>query len=274
MTQRRTQNNETYFDTDAPLGVGRRFTHEECGNRRAALIVTRNPNGWAYYCHFCGERGFKRLAGQAPKFVAQRLRDYCAIREATDGVIKQGSLRLPPDFTMDLPLQAKVWLTRYRITPQLHEKYHVGFSNLYNRLLFPYYTGSELKFIVGRNLEKDNRPKYLTVKRQDVDTPAYLIESLTDTLILVEDIISAIRIHEATHLTTVAILGSSYRDYFFHLAKTFKRVVVWLDDDKRIVSSRIVSRLLNLTSTEASRRFTNLDPKDYSDEELRSIIGV
>lgn len=89
----------------------------------------------------------------------------------------------------------------------------------------------------------------------------------TKTLVIVEDIVSAIKV--SRYYGALPLFGSHLTANMVDKiakSKQIDRVVVWLDDDK-IMRSRVYSRKLTMVLPTISV-WTELDPKDYSDEEI------
>jgi DNA primase len=94
-------------------------------------------------------------------------------------------------------------------------------------------------------------------------------EEQGDTLILVEDVLSAIKV--GRHYHTVAVLGSHINDAVIAQAITKKRVMLWLDDDKYKESQAFSSRLRGLGILAVSLT-SNKDPKCLADSEIRLMV--
>lgn len=89
----------------------------------------------------------------------------------------------------------------------------------------------------------------------------------TRTLVIVEDIVSAIKV--SRHYGALPLFGSHVtHDIVNKIAKSkhIDKVIVWLDDDK-VMQSRVYSRKLTLLLPTISV-WTEKDPKDYSDDEI------
>ena len=93
----------------------------------------------------------------------------------------------------------------------------------------------------------------------------------SNTCVITEDIISAIKIHKATSFDAIAVLTNSIGDDIIITLKKYQKVFVWLDYDIRVSAIKQTSRLkslgINVTSI-----ITKLDPKGYNDNDLRAYL--
>ncbi len=178
-------------------------------------------------------------------------------------------LQIPEDtITTGLPDKAKLWLYKYHMTQELWEKYHIGYSAAFDRVILPVY-GSEWEGLVyyqARALFK-TKQKYL-----NPSVPKRLFYSKLEQsalfIVLVEDIISAIRVGETCY--AIALLGKTLpvKDLTF-LAK--KQIFIWLDKDAYAEAIKLQKRLTQLGCNVKIISTTN-DPKCYTDAEIKNII--
>lgn len=99
------------------------------------------------------------------------------------------------------------------------------------------------------------------------------IYGMGDTLVLVEDVLSAIKIARLRdEYCAMPVLGSTLSfESEQSLSKQFKTIYVWLDRDKALNALRIKRRLHQKGIT--SRIIvTELDPKVYSKEQLKEYL--
>ena len=168
------------------------YNHSNCPSgrdRKARLFVKKEGSRLLGYCHHCGQHGSWSLGRQ------------CYIkRRVTNKVVQH--LRLPSDFTTDpseCHVKANVWYNKYGLTQEEREHYNLGWSDRWKRAILPVYQGGELiAFQARRLLDHDDGPKYLTRKVQGYDRPFFTAgwgEDLSfDTMVIVEDILSAIKV--------------------------------------------------------------------------------
>jgi DNA primase len=115
-------------------------------------------------------------------------------------------------------------------------------------------------------------PKYITVTQPTRWKEHYFISDASargGTVVIVEDMFSAIKV--GRHLPAIALLGTELKDM---LALTmFDKYLIWLDNDKATVKVKQakIKRRLDLLG-ECAIIKTPLDPKDYTDEEIRAWL--
>lgn len=194
-----------------------------------------------------------------------------------------GNLTLPNDFTVDIPQEGLTWLTKYiRIADVVAHRF--GWSPngfmigkktpnpfLYSPLLIiPIFDVYEnLLMWQARYFGSNPRaPKYWTRGyKEDV----LHILGKGDTIVLVEDILSCIRVSKFT--SCMPVFGSSVNNNIITRIKDrFKNVVLWLDKDKRDYCYRrapSLQPLFNRVTVVSSE----CDPKEYSDEEIATFLA-
>lgn len=261
---------DEYFDLSAPMGLGKRYRHPNCcEGKDRALVITRTPTGWDWFCHRCRKGGKKYLEGMSPdqyrRWKAQEVKPIQTVRKVL----------LPLDFTRQIPVKGLAWLYRYGITDTNIEVYRFGFSKYYNRLIMPIFRGPELLYWSGRNLGEASpkNPKYMNVRSLRDDIWFERSDHGREHVVLVEDILSAIRVGH--HVDTRAVLYASVPDrLILQLVRMgYKQVHIWLDPDKADVMYRYVNRFRTF-GINCVMHITKQDPKYYSDEEIvKEVIG-
>jgi adenine-specific DNA methylase len=112
------------------------------------------------------------------------------------------------------------------------------------------------------------RPKYMSLGRKPLT-----IYGTGDTIVIVEDIISAMKIARLRdEYCACPVLGSSLSyDMENQLVEKFSNSAVWLDRDKAKNALRI-SRKLKQRGLSSRVIVTEDDPKEYSKEEIRKFL--
>jgi len=94
----------------------------------------------------------------------------------------------------------------------------------------------------------------------------------SDTIILTEDILSAIKVSRNQLVCSAPLLGSSLASNFEEeLVNSYKSVYVWLDRDKAKTAVKIKNRLKGL-GLDSKVIITNLDPKEYNNKEIEQWL--
>ncbi|CAB4241335.1 putative DnaG-like primase [uncultured Caudovirales phage] len=175
---------------------------------------------------------------------------------------KQDKLvQLPNDFSLDVPQKFIDWLSKYGNYSD-YQRY-VGYSEFYDRAIFPYKTKQGLLFgWQGRSLEDKNK-KWLSIGKL-TDNP--MVYGNGDKLVLVEDVISAIKISKFT--SCMVLFGTNISlNHVKTALEAKKQVVIWLDKDKRNKSIRDASRLRGF-GLSVGVVFSEKDPKELTNSEI------
>jgi hypothetical protein len=293
------------IDPDIKLGDSFRLVHEKkidgavCSlGKDAALSVTREKNGWVYYCHRCHEQGFIADDKKSPmevKSMIEKLKGKKTHKLLAHVELPYDFIPLCKDFNTDdvtlevcdwkaggpIPWSAYHWLWQYNIKERELWQFNIGWSEGYHRVIIPIYdygsydgtTEKKLVGWVGREVECESKEerkakkiaKYLTrkskaTKRVYWSTPAI---KNRNNVVIVEDIVSAIKIHKSTGMETIALLNSHVGDDLLRKCQG-KRVHIWLDGNMLAKSVGYTTRFRQF-GLEASHVHTPKDPKTYNE---------
>jgi hypothetical protein len=182
-------------------------------------------------------------------------------------------VELPNDFDYYLPQQALKWVQSYGLTATEIRRNKLGWSDTKESIIFPVFdeTGC-LKMYQERYFGVDpNRPKYRTTgnKADIIHLPDPVKH---DTIVVVEDMVSAIKVSRVTNC--MPLLGNTLSiPVAMKLRLRFKRARVWLDANmmqKSVRTSLTLSELGLPTTT----IFTDKDPKEYAVSDIRGFVDV
>lgn len=137
-----------------------------------------------------------------------------------------------------------------------------------DRYIF-HYKGEEGTFWEARNPEK--KPKSIQNGKKPF-FPLINLEDETNTLVIVEDLISAICV--GRYFSSLPLFGSFIRPEWIGeitKSKLFNRVFVWLDEDKTQTAIDISRKISILKPSYVIR--TKEDPKAIFEEEMREILN-
>jgi ribosomal protein S27AE len=224
--------------------------HESCPKCGSKDNLGRYDDGSAY-CFGCGYTEFS--SHYVPKTT-----------EDSPKVIK-----LPEDTSAQIDKIALDWLDKYAITQTERVRYRMLWSKSKQQLIFPLYDGSgKLIAWQARNFSPEAKSKYYSQgKIHDV---MYFCGAKTNPIILVEDLVSAIKIGRVG--VAMPLFGSEASTHLLMRLKTQCRgIIVWLDSDKWKNSHDIVNRSKSI-GLPALSVFTNLDPKEYNDEKIKYFL--
>ena len=163
----------------------------------------------------------------------------------------------------ELPRKAMEWLLSYGISQEEIDKYGIEW-NVKEDMLVLLQTA---RYWQARTFNS-RRPKYMSEGSKPLT-----IYGRGDTIVIVEDIISAIkiaRLHD--EYCACPVLGSSLSyDMENQIVEKYKKSAVWLDRDKAKNALRI-SRKLKQRGLESRVVVTDEDPKEYSKGEIRTWL--
>lgn len=210
-----------------------------------------------YKCHHCGKGGVERVRlkgeGEPPP------------RKSVSLPYGRGAL----------PIEAVQWLEQAHITSQQAADYGITYSDQELRLILPC-RGVD-GTLLGCQLRGFNTtPKYITRRKEPGKALYHFAQGGGETVYLVEDILSALRIADAG-ASAFALLGVSLpEEVKLYLTKRGYLVKVWLDNDNEQVrrcSRRNITHVLQGLGVRCEHIGTLQDPKKYTPEELRRFVS-
>lgn len=163
----------------------------------------------------------------------------------------------------EIPRNAMKWLLSYGISQEDIDEYGIKWDAK-NQLLVLIDTA---RYWQGRSFAP-NKPKYMSSGEKPLT-----IYGQSDTAVLVEDILSAIKVARLRgEYSGVPLLGStlSYQAEE-QLSSQFKKILIWLDRDKAINALRIKRKFLQ-RGIDSRVIITDNDPKEYSKGEIREWL--
>jgi hypothetical protein len=287
-------------DPNMPLNSTKRVQHlykidkTECSLRKdAAGVVKRIIGGWLFLCYRCGESAripddfnptkerTKSKLEAAKQMRAKNTRDY-------------GGIVLPHDYIKFLSkasftqgcgnthFAGKNWLAAYGLTSHDWDTYDIGWSDAYTRIIIPIYDPLTDKLVgwVGRDpyirskehRVKEHMPKWLTKKDHSVDRIVFVSKGSKDDTrcFIVEDVISAIKVREATGIATVALLTTSIATRVMEKLP-YTKLIFWLDRDAYRKAIGHASRYRALGYEVRTHRSAK-DPKEYTHDEIKNRV--
>lgn len=167
------------------------------------------------------------------------------------------------NLTDEIPNEYVKWLLKYRIFKSDIELTGIKYDLISKRLMLPLGNNA----YQGRS--NTESPKYWTFGDK---APVFF--GTGSTVVLVEDWLSAYRIGKIT--SAVTLLGTSIPlRLLMTLVDNYGRIVLWLDPDNAGITAmhKIRKKLELLTPKSIDIIRSDKDPKDYSDDEIRSYLG-
>lgn len=238
--------------------------HQPCPSCRSKGRDNSGNNLYVYpdghgYCFACGYRNDAPLKEKIMSIEVGR-------------VLYSNEIKLPKDASKVIPSLALDWLNKYEITQSEVIDHKMMWSDQMKWLIFPVYGDSFTEQLLGfqaRNFS-DKGNKYYTRGGYDSIVNYYGKRSNDGTIVLTEDVISAIKV--ARQHAAMPLLGSfltvekakRLRNFFDHL--TF-----WLDYDK-IKSAIQQATRMKSQGFKTSIIVTHNDPKSYNNSEIKDIL--
>jgi ribosomal protein S27AE len=161
--------------------------------------------------------------------------------------------------TKNLNRDALKWLLGYNLTKDEIDKFY--FAEKYGKNLLVLY--ADANYWVARNM--DDGIKYLSSGEKP-----FIKFGDGNTLVFVEDIISAIKV--GRQYTAVPMLGSKPKTDWWKYAQGYDKVVIWGDRDKATDNIRLARKAREITGKQVQTIITEKDPKEYNNEEIKNIL--
>lgn len=223
------------------------LNHEPCPKCKSRDNLARYSDGHAW-CFGCG---YKEEAIVTIQSIKDRIYKEEVIDNDPTGIVLDSNI----------PAVPKRWLLKYGITDKEILDNGIGWNEEKQLLVLIH----NHKFYQGRSFRPD-RPKYLTKGK-----PVLTFYGDGDKLIVVEDVLSAIKVSRVT--TAMPLLGSYMPlEWATIVCKRFKQVGIWLDRDKAKESLKM-ARILRERGLDSGSIITDLDPKEYSTEKIKEFIA-
>ena len=233
------------------------------------MVVKHGANGWDAYCWRCSDDGF--VPHPQPS-MAERLARLKQVRQAEQEAEADPRPPMPAEFDpARWPLQARVWLYKAGFTNDTIRGAGLYHCSRLDRVVLPVIRDGRLCYWQARGFDPE-RPKYLNPKIDKTNLTADYGQG--DTLVITEDVLSAIRVGEVAEARS--ILGTALSDgVAASICAADKPVAIWLDPDAagRRGATK-AKRKLDLIGVRSVIVKSGRDPKLYSKEEICSILSA
>lgn len=256
----------------APDAVGKRqrvnHSSPTCAGDSQSLSVWRNEDGTVgAKCYRCGATG---RAGSKPSM-------FQKVPETTQ------LQAVPTDVSHlyeDMPGEVATYLSTKGITEEIAKYYGIGWSPGAKGLVLPvhnehHHDGAQIKFFDSASEYNRVPIRYMTIHMgqrelmfSHLTTPITAGTKISYGVVIVEDLISAIRIRQATEFDAFALLGSELNDHgLSELVKYHNTFIVWLDNDNNIVCGK-AKKLFHRLQLFGNARYIKYqcEPKDLTDQ--------
>lgn len=216
------------------------------------LAIYSDGHEWCYSCGFYKKGNKIKKLQQLPK--------------------KELEVVLPLDCSFDYPQRALQWIEQYGLSRTDLLAHRVMWSDWSKRLYFPVFAESGLLAYQGRYFGEDKgKPKWWGQGDLKNVHHYLLTKPPGDSIILCEDIVSAIKIQKAGY-NSMPLFGSHIDvKRLSRLAVRFYKVGIYLDPDKRkeALKFALLGRSLGLDTWTI---FSNKDPKEEPYDRLSCLL--
>jgi hypothetical protein len=235
------------------------------------LATYSDGSGWCFGCH-----------------LLVRTDDSGTIhRNETHSQLKEEYVSLQPDLCFDYPGHVVSWLARYGISVGDAIKHGWKYSPYWDQLVFIFNDEEGNPACVqARNFRKGAKTKYYNQGSPSEVLPIFgrtgedektertgLEGGCTEEkrLVIVEDAVSAARVAHTS--PSMPCLGSYLPSHKLMALKRLKftKLITWLDSDK-LKESREIAQRAKWLGFVTKVVYTELDPKEYSDEEINLLL--
>lgn len=257
---------------DHPVGTRLRMAHDGCSTSEA-LIVTKQDSGVSAYCFRCKWNGF---VGAPPESLAQKLERKSREKLASKVMKESKALPLPKcENIAEWPLKARIWCYKAGLNNEDIRDAGIYFHPSTGRVVIPVFDGDTLVYWQARGFDPE-APKYLNPSVVDRTALVANWYGSERCLVLTEDWLSGYRVHRATGFQVYGLLGTTLTNKIAaQIVYNRVPVAVWLDPDSagQTAARKIVAKLSALNHP-VRNIVSERDPKLYSDNEIREVLGV
>lgn len=257
----------------AEEGLYKKVAHTGCSNSKSVGLYS-DTQRVHWYCYKCNASGYRKVGQKSIIELLEIQKEQELTKKKQDKSTKDfvSSQEIVPKDAYSIPMDKRDWLYEAGFSDRMIDSYdNLYYSPSLNRIGIRgiYYSKrwTQLRSIDG------SYPKYLNRG----DTPRLLsIDYDLDYIVLVEDWLSTLRLHELG-INYLCLFGTNLKDeYIKVLAKIheLKTVYIWLDNDEAgHKGAKEAQRSLEFyTDLDIKVISTHKDPKMFSNEHIRNII--
>lgn len=213
----------------------------KCGSKDNLAEYSEN-----FHCFGCGYHKRKNTLA--------RVRSLNAVDELKSEDVSKGIT-----LNKTLAVEARKWLLWYGLTEEEMQQFTYDYEN---DVLYLFFSES---YRVGRVFATDTKTRYTSKGKKPV-----LRYGKGDTCVLVEDIISAIKV--GRNYTAIPMLGAKPTEEIIQALDDYDEVVLWGDADKMRENIVVRNKLSERLGKQVKLCFTSLDPKCYTDLEVKTTL--
>lgn len=272
---------QEYLDTiHLEVGEQHHVNHANCpegADTKARLYIKRVSSGHLFFCQHCKGTGIVRAEGMPYGLHTGELRlktgeyvEYGRAMSTYTPDLDFGGIRNVQDW----PLEAKLWWYSYGLTDEDAAAYGVWYRPSVSRLFLPINgKRAAARFIYSPSTHTAKigiyNAKYLEFSAKN-KAPQLLLTSPDKPLFIVEDVVSAYKLHKAG-ANVLPLFGTSITDAEIAEVSKFPIVVVWLDEDTAGItaSTEVYNKVRSFTP---AYTICLHQPKECSDYDLKRFV--
>lgn len=260
------------FAPDEPGVVRINHNSPSCSGSSKSLRIVRTDDDRIYAkCYRCG--GFGSTGGRLS--AVPHVAKHVAGHASTGGE----PITLPTDFTIvirDMPTIVRYSLNKWGISQRDCDTWKMGWSDKLSRFILPVWKSGEMAGYQARYFGDDtSQPKYITRYKDSPDLWVKIDPHGTDTVVIVEDMFSAIRV--SRFCPAIALLGLNLSDTAaLEVSNYYNKAVVWTDYDSPEVRKKglVIADRLTMMGVDV-KVFTGkgiTDPKNFTDKQIQDSL--
>lgn len=243
------------------------ISHEQCPEcRKIGRDNGRNNLGIYSDDHqYCFSCGYTVPTDKLQRYKKQNGETYTIHLPTT------ANIHIPTDSDATIPNHARKWFCQYGFDNNTITKNNLLWSEARQFLIFPYFINGELIAWQGRYFGEDKKIGKWHTKGK-VEEMIYTLGPPSKSIVLVEDIVSAIKVSRI--MQSSPIFGSVISPHRFAILRHFyDTIYIWLDPDKQKEALQFAQRG-RLFGFDCHVILSDNDPKEHSTEEIKQYLNV
>lgn len=262
----------TYVDqlSDLPIDKQHSVNHEDCPagkDTKSRLFIKRRPECYLFYCHHCSQRGYYRTDDKLLRVGEAKTVDVESETESVRELALSLNTLSGTVTVKSWPIEAQLWWLSYGLT---QEDATNNLVQWYGDRLWLNAGGTAWQ---GRSFDPKHH-KYLTVVLNKRMPAIFLSDVSTRKLVIVEDIVSAYKVHKAGY-NVMCLMGTTLQSHHTDYATKYSKIKVWLDNDVAgTLSATIIHKKLNGLVTKGVDYVSFKQPKEASFKEIKELLDA
>lgn len=226
----------------------------EIGNDRKGdnLAIYSDGHKWCYSC------GYYEGIDTIKSFLKQNKTH-----------LPKSRVYLPEDCDFKYPLHALAWVKQYELTEIDLKNHHVMYSESKQSLFFPVFQDGDLLLYSTRYFGTNKKHPKTIIMGKTSNTLNIIGNG--NTLVLTEDVVSAIKVSKFTAAMPLYGCNIQKRTVAMLQHLSYNKILLWLDPDKRAEALQQARKFKPLLNIEVI--FSDGDPKEIPLQEIKKMIN-